>query len=146
MYRTKGEARLRVHPKSVQKLKDKGRQVTGRSNGMGIEERKTRLKQLIRRWVNYLRLADMAGLMQQLDKWTRWRIRMVTWKRWNRIRTRFENLKRLGAEKQAWMWANTRKGYWRIAKSPILKIALSNERFRRTGYLSFSDYYSSVKA
>ena len=89
----------------------------------------------------------MKSLMQQLDEWTRRRIRMVTWKRWKRVRTRFENLKRLGvSEEQAWMWANTRNGYWRIANSPILHLALSNERFRRMGYLSFSDYYSRVKA
>lgn len=142
-----GEARLRVHPKSVQKLKDKVRQVTGRSNGMGIDERRARLNQLIRGWVNYFKLADMKNLMQQLDEWARRRIRMVTWKRWKKVRARFENLKRLGVSaEQAWMWANTRKGYWRIANSPILKLTLSNERFRRMGYLSFSDYYSRVKA
>lgn len=146
-YRYRGEARLRVHPKSVQKLKDKVRQVTGRSNGMGIDERRARLNQLIRGWVNYFKLADMKNLMQQLDEWARRRIRMVTWKRWKKVRTRFENLKRLGVSaEQAWMWANTRKGYWRIANSPILKLTLSNERFRRMGYLSFSDYYSRVKA
>jgi hypothetical protein len=70
--------------------------------------------------------------------------RMVTWKRWKKVRTRFENLKRLGIkEEQAWMWANTRKGYWRTAHSPILSIALSNERLKRAGYLSLMECYSA---
>jgi len=69
---------------------------------------------------------------------------MVTWKRWKRVRTRLENLKRLGiGEDRAWMWANTRKGYWRTAHSPILKIALSNDRLKCAGYLSLMECYSA---
>ena len=143
-YIYRGEGRLRIHPKSIQKLKDKIREVTGRSNGMGIEERRTKLNQVVRGWTNYFKLADAKNLLSSLDEWLRSRIRMVTWKRWKRIRTRFENLKKAGvSEEQAWMWANTRKGYWRTAHSPILTKALSNERFKRAGYLSFSECYSA---
>ncbi len=100
--------------------------------------------QIIRGWMNYFKLADAKNLIRRLDEWTRSRIRMVTWKRWKRVRTRFENLKRLGSkEEQAWMWANTRKGYWHIAHSPILSKSLSNERFKRAGYLSLMECYSA---
>ena len=141
-YIYRGEGRLRIHPKSIQKLKDKIREVTGRSNGMGIEERRIKLNQVVRGWTNYFKLADAGKLLKEMDKWLRSRIRMVTWKRWKKVRTRFENLKKAGInEEQAWMWANTRKGYWRTAHSPILTKALSNERFKRVGYLSFSESY-----
>ena len=50
-YSHKGEGRLRIHPKSIQKLKDKIREITGRSNGMGIEARKVRLNQVLRGWM-----------------------------------------------------------------------------------------------
>ena len=143
-YIYRGEGRLRIHPKSVRRFKDKVREITGRSNGMGTQYRKERLNQLIRGWMNYFKLADAKGLIQGLDEWIRSRVRMVVWKRWKRVRTRFENLKRLGnKEEQAWMWANTRKGYWRTAHSPILLISLSNERFKRTGYLSLMECYSA---
>ena len=145
-YICRGEGRLRIHPKSIQKLKDKIREVTGRSNGMGIDERKTRLNQVIRGWVNYFKTADAKKLLQGLDEWLRSRIRMVTWKRWKKIRTRFENLKRAGIdEEKAWMWANTRKGYWRTAHSPILTAVLSISRIKRAGYLSFMEYYLQGK-
>ena len=141
-YIYKGEGRLRIHPKSVRSFKDKVREITGRSNGMSIEFRKNRLNRLIRGWMNYFKLADAKSLIQRLDEWIRSRIRMVVWKRWKRIRTRFENLKRLGIDvEQAWMWANTRKGYWRTAHSPILSRSLSNERFKRAGYLSLMECY-----
>jgi RNA-directed DNA polymerase len=143
-YIYRGEGRLRIHPKSTRKFKDEIRRITGRSNGMGIALRKFRLNQLIRGWINYFKLADAKGLVQRLDEWIRSRIRMVTWKRWKKIRTRFENLKGLGIkDEQAWMWANTRKGYWRTAHSPILSIALPNERFKRSGYLSLTECYSA---
>lgn len=143
-YIHKGEGRLRIHPKSVQKFRDKIREITGRSNGMGTLARKTRLNQVIRGWINYFKLADAKNLIRELDEWIRSRIRMVTWKRWKKVRTRFENLKRLGIkEEQAWRWANTRKGYWRTAHSPILSIALSNERLKRAGYLSLMECYSA---
>ena len=74
------EGRLRIHPKSIQKLKDKIREVTGRSNGMGIQERKDRLNQVVRGWTNYFKLADAKNILKALDEWLRSRIRMVTWK------------------------------------------------------------------
>lgn len=80
-YIYKGEGRLRIHPKSIQKLKDKIREVTGRSNGMGIEERRTKLNQIVRGWTNYFKLADAKSLLAKIDEWLRSRIRMVTWKR-----------------------------------------------------------------
>lgn len=142
-YIYRGKGRLRIHPKSVRKLKEKIRIVTGRSNGMGIEERKSRLNSIVRGWMNYFKLADAKKLLQGLDEWLRRRIRMVTWKRWKRIRTRGTNLMRAGIDrKQAWMWANTRKNYWRIANSPILKRAISNDLLKRAGYLSLMETYS----
>jgi group II intron reverse transcriptase/maturase len=144
IYRKQG--RLRVHPLSIQKLKEKIRKITGRSNGMGIKQRKERLLQLVRGWVNYFKLADMKSILKMLDEWMRSRIRMVTWKRWKKIKTRFVNLKQLGLnEEKAWMWANTRKGYWRIAHSPILSRTLSNQRLKQAGYPNLSDYYLQVK-
>lgn len=143
-YIFRGEGRLRIHPKSVMKLKDKVREVTGRSNGMGIEERRSRLNNLVQGWMNYFKLADAKNLLDRLDEWIRRRIRMVTWKRWKRVKTRFENLKRAGIDReQAWMWANTRKGYWRVAKSPILNRAISNDLLKRAGYLSLMECYSA---
>ena len=143
-YIHRGEGRLRIHPKSIRKLKDKVREVTGRSNGMGIQERKDRLNQVVRGWTNYFKLADAKNTLKALDEWLRSRIRMVTWKRWKKIRTRYANLKRAGLdEEQAWRWANTRKGYWRTAHSPILLRVLSNDLIRRAGYLGFLECYSA---
>ena len=110
-----------------------------------IEARKSRLNSLVRGWMNYFKLADAKALLAGLDEWIRRRIRMVTWKRWKRIKTRFKNLKKAGIEpERAWMWANTRKGYWRVANSPILKRAIPNDLITRAKYLSLMERYTAT--
>ena len=145
-YVNRGEARLRVHPKSITKMKERIRVLTSRSNGWGNARRKEKLTAFIRGWVNYFKLADMKSLLLKIDEWYRRRLRMVIWKQWKRIRTRLRNLIKLGIPKhKAWEFANTRKGYWNTAKSPIMNRTLTNARLFDAGYLFFTDYYRKVK-
>jgi len=145
-YVMKGEGRLRVHPKSIAKMKGRIRTLTSRSNGWGYARRKEALRQYITGWVNYFKLADMKTLLRGVDMWYRSRLRMVIWKQWKRIRTRGRNLMKLGILlNQAWEYANTRKGYWHTAKSPILTTSVTSDRLNQAGYIFFSDYYRLVK-
>jgi group II intron reverse transcriptase/maturase len=145
-YRYKGVCQLRVHPKSVLKMREKLKELTSRSNGWGNERRKESLKQYIVGWVNYFKLANMKGLLIKTDEWYRRRLRMVIWKQWKRIRTKLKNLIKLGINKyKAREYANTRKGNWRTANSPILKISVTNERLKEAGYVFLSDYYRKVR-
>jgi len=145
-YVSNGEGRLRVHPKSIAKMKERIRTLTSRSNGWGYTRRKEALRQYITGWVNYFKLADMKMLLIRVDAWYRRRLRMVIWKQWKRIRTRGHNLMKLGINKYlAWEFAFTRKGYWRTAGSPILNRSVTSDRLNQASYIFFSDYYRSVK-
>ena len=144
-YINKGKGLLRVHPKSIIKMKEKIKALTSRSNGWGNERRKEALRQYLTGWVNYFKLANMKDLLIVIDKWYRRRLRMVIWKQWKKIKTRFHNLIKLGISRfDAMMFSNTRKGYWRTAKSPILQTSIDNESLQKAGYLFFSTYYRSV--
>jgi len=146
-YANKGEIRVRIHPKSVTKMKGKVKELTSRGNGMGNEERAEKLRRYIMGWTNYFKIADMKSLLQTTDEWMRRRIRMVYWKQWKRVKTKFEKLQTLGIHKRkAWEYANTRKGYWRISNSPILTKSLGNNILKGLGFLFFSDYYRQVTA
>ena len=141
-YQTKGKVEIRIHPKSIEKFKDKIREITSRSNAMSMETRFLKLRQVIRGWVNYFKIANMKRIAEKLDEWIRRRIRMCYWKQWKKIKTKYENLVRLGIEKdKAWQFANTRKSYWRISNSPILGKSLNNKTLERLGYLSVSSVY-----
>lgn len=145
-YKTKGEGRLRIHPKSVAKMKARLKELTSRSNGWGNERRKQALRQYITGWVNYFNLADMKSLLLRIDEWYRRRIRMVIWKQWKRIKTKRTNLVKLGVNKpKAWEWANTRKSYWHTAGSYILSTTLTTNRLRQAGYVFLSDSYQKVR-
>jgi RNA-directed DNA polymerase len=145
-YKMKREGRLRIHPKSVSKMKARLKELTSRSNGWGNDRRKESLRQYIIGWVNYFKLADMQSLLLKIDEWYRRRIRMVIWKQWKKIKTKLKNLVRLGIKKpKAWEWANTRKGYWHIAKSFILSTTITTDRLRQAGYVFLSEYYQKVR-
>jgi group II intron reverse transcriptase/maturase len=144
-YWCKGGCRLNVHPKSAAKMKSRLKELTSRSNGMSYESRKTALMLYIRGWVAYFKLADMKNLLQRTDEWIRRRIRMCIWKSWKLVKTRFNNLRCCGIDKRfAWMWANTRKGYWRTADSPILHRSISNDNLHKAGYVFLSDVYAKL--
>ncbi|MDR3268885.1 MAG: hypothetical protein LBT83_07450 [Tannerella sp.] len=92
-------------------MKQRIRELTSLSNGKGDEWRKTATRQYISGWVNYFKLADMETLLIKTDEWSRRRLRMVIWKQWKRIKTKFRNLMKLGIKKsKVWEHANTRKG------------------------------------
>lgn len=128
-------------------MKDRVREITSRRRGISYERLKLELKQYVRGWVNYFKLADMKALLKRTDEWLRRRLRMFIWKRWKKIKTRYKRLRRLGfSHSNAKKYANTRKGYWQVAGSQILSCSITDDRLRKAGYLFFSDYYKSVSA
>lgn len=144
-YKGKEGCRLRAHPSSISRMRERIKMLTCRSNGWGNARRKQELRQYIRGWTNYFRMADMKRLLPKIDEWYRRRLRMIIWKQWKRIKTRFRNLLKLGIPKsKVREFANTRKGYWHIANSPILKRTITTERLAKAGYPFFMDCYRKV--
>jgi RNA-directed DNA polymerase len=144
-YNRKGGVGIRIHPQSVDKLKEKTRAMTKRNWSIRMEDRLERLRQLTEGWINYFGIADANDLILKLDKWTRRRLRACFWKQWKLPKTRYYNLVRLGIENMlAWEWANSRKGYWRVAGSGILQRAMPLEYLEQIGYHSMFKCYSAI--
>ena len=142
-YRYKGKCKLRIHPKSVKKMKDKLRLLTNRNNGWGNDYRIQKLKEFARGWINYFSKAEMKKLMVEIDEWLRRRIRAIYWKQWKKVKTRYRMLKALKLpEWKVHEMANCRKGCWRAAV--MLNSALTNKIIARLGYISMSDYYLKI--
>jgi len=142
-YIRKGKCRLRVHPKSIEKMRNKIRELTKRSNGMGNEKRIIKLTQFIRGWVNYFCMADMKNLMLDTDEWLRRKIRAIYWKQWKKVKTRYKMLKKYNIpEWKVHEMANCRKGIWRAAF--VLNSILTNKEIANLGYMSMTDYYLKV--
>lgn len=144
-YCCKGKCRFRVHPKSVEKMKDRIRELTKRSNGWGNEYRDIKLTQFVRGWVNYFSLADMKGLLRGTDEWLRHKIRTIYWKQWKKVKTKFKELKKSGVEEEkAWICANMRNGNWYCGGYFVLQTAFNNKKLRELGYPTFTEFYLKV--
>jgi len=142
----KGVVRFRVPADRVKRLKDKIRKLTSRKWSVAMEYRLHKLAQLMRGWVQYYKMASMLRMTSDMDRWIRRRLRAIRWKEWKRIRTKHDNLVRLGIENSnAWEHANTRKKYWRIAGSWVLTKTLTNQYWSNQGFQDFNSYYLSVK-
>ena len=139
--------KLRVHKKAQAKMRRRVKELTSRRYVKSYEGWKRKLKQFITGWVNYYKLADMRKLLRNTDSWMRRRIRMVFWIKWKRVRTRYQNLRKLGvSQKLAYMTANCRGRNWRMADSMAMEIALSREKLERAGFIGFQSYCKSVSA
>lgn len=142
MYKTGKKAGIRPHGKSIKRFKDKIRELTSRKQARSVELILKRLKRYTVGWLGYYSIADMESRIKSLNEWIRRRIRQIYWKQWKKIKTKHDNLVKLGIDNEnAWKWANSRKAYWRIADSHILHRSLTNEYLASVGYDDILERY-----
>ena len=142
-YRYKGECRLKVHKKSIVKMRERLRAITNRNKAISNEERPRILGRYVKGWGNYFKLADMKKMLQVTDEWLRRRIRAVYWKQWKKVKTRYKMIRRYNLpDWKVHELANCRKGIWRAAM--MLNQILTNKEIARQGYVTLTDYYRQV--
>lgn len=138
--------RPKPHIKSVQKFKTKLHDILIRNRSISLDERLLKLKQLIYGWINYFRIADMKTLLtKEIDPNIRRKLRVIIWKQWKRIRKRYTCLRKLGIpHRDAYVTANSRRGYYYIAHTRVLETAISKERLNKRGLINCLDHYLKV--
>ena len=137
--------RPKPHIKSIKKFKTKLRNILVRSNSISLDKRLLKLKQIIYGWVNYFKIADMQWYLISIDKWIRRKLRVIIWKQWKKIRKRYTCLRKLGINhRDAYVTANSRRGYYHIAHTRVLEKAISKERLNKRGLVNSLDHYLKV--
>ncbi|MEG0775834.1 group II intron reverse transcriptase/maturase [Clostridium sp.] len=140
-----GTIKSKPHLKSVEKFKRTLKRLTNRSYSISLDERITKLNYVIRGWINYFKIADMKVVTTRIGELLRHRIRTIIWKYWKKPMTKYKNLRKLGiTHESAYMVANTRKGYFWVAKTVILHMAVSNKRLKQKGLVFPLDHYLKV--
>lgn len=140
------EPKVRIAKLSLVRMKKKIREITSRKMPYSIEYRIEKLNQYLIGWCGYFALADTPSIFKALDGWIKRRLRMCLWKNWKNPRTRVRNLIRLKVPYgKAYEWGNTRKGYWRISKSPILHRTLGNSYWESQGLKSLQVRYETLR-
>ena len=137
--------RPKPHLKSIEKFLYKLKQLLCRSWNVSLDKRLLRIKQLIYGWVNYFRIADMKWFLIKIDRKIRRQIRVIIWKQWKKIRKRYTCLRKLGiSHRDAYVTANSRRGYYHIAHTRVLETAISRERLNKRGLVNSLDHYLKV--
>lgn len=144
-YNKRGTWRPKPHLKSLQKFERKLKDITNRSNAMSISDKIVKLNQVIRGWINYFRIADMKSTMAKISEHLRHRLRMCIWKYWKKPRTKYKALRKLGiSEYNSYMVANTRRGYYWVASTVVMHMAITNERLKQKGLVFPLVHYLKV--
>ena len=76
-YRSKKGWRPTVHAMSKEKCKQRLKELTSRRGVNSLQEWVVRLKRFVRGWMQYFKLANVAGWLKAIDAWLCRRIRMV---------------------------------------------------------------------
>ena len=140
------EPKVRIAKTSLERMKKKIQEITSRKKPFSMEYRIEKLNQYLIGWCGYFALADTPSIFNRLDSWIKRRLRMCLWKNWKKPRTRVRNLIRLKVPYgKAYEWGNTRKGYWRISKSPILHRTLGNSYWNGQGLKSLQVRYETLR-
>lgn len=139
--------KIRLAKETIKRFKARVRQLTSRKQRISMEQRIDKLNSYLTGWLGYYQLIETPSNLRILESWLSRRLRMIRWKEWKLPRTKVRNLISLGISPQkAYEWGNSRKAYWRIAKSPILHRTLGKAYWANLGLKSISARYEILRS
>ena len=131
------ESRLRIALESVRRLTKRVRELLRAGRGRSLTYTIETLNPLLRGWINYFRLTESKGMLEELDGWLRRRLRCLLWRQWKRPRTRARELRALGLDAvRAWHGAGNGRGPWWNAGASHMNHALPAAHFTHLGLVS----------
>ncbi len=145
------EPKLKPAKASVDKLKDKVRELCRQGRGRNLQRFiQEDLNAKLRGWADYFRLSEVREVFEELDAWVRRRIRCQQWRQWKRPRTRRKELRKHGLnEIRAAESASNGRGPWWNAGASHMNEALPLGWFRQRQLISVSErihrYQKSLK-
>jgi RNA-directed DNA polymerase len=127
----------------MQKVRDLMRTGRGRSLTHTIED----LNPLLRGWINYFRLTETKGALEDLDGWMRRRLRCLLWRQWKRRATRARKLRALGLNaERARRSASNGQGPWWNARASHMNQALPAKSFTAKGLVSLMGAHQRLQS
>ena len=128
-----------IAPKSLERFKQRIRDITRRAKGVSIKTTMEELAQYMRGWRAYFGFCETPEELIALTRWVRLRLRAALWRQWKTPRRRRAALIALGVLGELRNTAGSGRGPWHLARSKALSVGLSNAYFRSLGLLSLFD-------
>jgi RNA-directed DNA polymerase len=143
---THREAKLKVAPQSLKRLKDKLRPALRSSRGKSLAQTIKELTPKLRGWVAYFRWVEVRGTLEELDQWLRRKLRMLLWRQWKRPKTRYRELRRLGLDhERAKASAGNGRGPWWNAGASHMNHTVKTSWLRKLGLLSLLEEHQRLQ-
>jgi len=137
-YLSQKNAKIRIAPKSVKALKAKVKAEMRKGRGRNVKRFiNETLNPLLRGWINYYRITETKGVIEELDGWIRRRLRVILWRQWKKPKTRRKKLMSLGIDEiRSSKTAYSGRGQWFSSALPPVNGALSKKYFDQLGLLN----------
>jgi RNA-directed DNA polymerase len=132
--------RLRIAPWSLERLKDKVRELLRGARGRSLDHTIEQLNPVLRGWAAYFSLTQTKGALEEIDGWIRRKLRCLLWRQWKRVYTRARNLMKAGLkEDRAWRSATNGRGPWWNSGASHMNAAFPKAYFDQRGLVSLLD-------
>ena len=133
-FTTGPDIRRTIAPKSLERFKQRIREITRRAKGVSIKTTMEELAPYMRGWRGYFGFCETPEVLIALTRWVRLRLRAALWRQWktpaSRRRAALIALRVSGELRNT---AGSGRGPWYIARSKALSVGLSNVHFKSLG-------------
>jgi RNA-directed DNA polymerase len=142
-YSFRQDGKLKIAPEALKRMKKRVREITKRNRGINLETLIAELNSYLQGWQNYFKLSATKCLFRDLDSWIRRRLRcyrLTQRKRSGPIATFLISLGIKAAD--AWLFAKSYKGWWRLSQNALIHRALPNAWFKGKGLISLEKRFA----
>ena len=128
-----------IAPQALERFKRRVRETTRRARGISLEQRVKELSRYLQGWSEYFGFCETPSVLRLLDSWVHRRLRSALWRQWRTGRRRYAELRRRGVRAAlAAAAAGNGHGPWRLGRSRIMSIALSDTQLASLGLPSLA--------
>lgn len=137
-YTLLAEGGIRIADKSIDRLKDKVKEITRRNRSVNFGQLIEELNSVIIGWSNYFRLANKwLSTIRDLDGWIRRKLRCYRLKQSGRKYTIYKLLRSLGIpESKSWNVVMYSQGWWDMTSKEAVNQAMNLKWFTHQGLRS----------
>jgi RNA-directed DNA polymerase len=137
---------LTIAPASLDRARDRIREITRRNRGVSFEQLVGELNSFLSGWVAYFRHAKARAHLNHLDAWVRRKLRCVRLKHRKRASSIASFLRNLGVPRdRCWTTAASGKGWWRMSHTPAAQQGMNNDWFRTQGLIELVPRYEALQ-
>jgi RNA-directed DNA polymerase len=145
-HRLLADSTLLIAPQSLDRARDRIRDITRRNRGVSFEAMVRQLNSFLTGWVTYFRYAKAKSVLDHLGSWVRRKLRCVRLKQRKRAKSITAFLHGLGVPwDRCWTTAASGKGWWRMAHTPAAQEGMNNAWFQAQGLVNPLDWYLQLQ-